>query len=44
MRISLQTKAVEKVGHQDQKHQFAGLSYLLGARSATVTVRDVPSL
>jgi hypothetical protein len=44
MRISLQTERIEKVGHQDQKHQFAGLPYLLGAGSATVAVRDVPGL
>jgi hypothetical protein len=44
MWISVQTQATEKIGYQDQKHQFAGLSNMLGARSASVTVRDVSGL
>jgi hypothetical protein len=44
MRISVSTKRIEKVGHQDQKHQFAGLPDLLGTGSTTVAVRDVPGL
>ena len=42
MRISVSVKRIEKVGHQDQKHQFAGLLYVLGTGSATVTIRYVP--
>ena len=41
MRFPLQTEAVEKIGHQDQKHQPARLPYLLGARPAPVAVGDV---
>jgi hypothetical protein len=44
MRISVSIKAIEEIGNQDQKHQFAGLPDLLGAGSATVAVRDVPGL
>jgi len=41
MRVSVQTERVEKIGHQDQEYKPARLPYLLGARSATVTVGDV---
>jgi hypothetical protein len=44
MWISVQTQATEKIGYQNQKHQFASLSNMLGTRSAAVAVRDVPSL
>jgi hypothetical protein len=42
--MSVSVKRIEKVGHQDQKHQFASLPDLLGTRPAAVAVRDVPGL
>ena len=44
MRISVSVKAIEEIGDQEQKHQFARLPDLLGTGSATVAVRDVPGL
>ena len=42
MRVSLQAEGIEENSHKDQKHQFAGLLYVLGTGSATVTIRYVP--
>lgn len=44
MRLPLQVKAVEKIGHKDQKHQHTRLPYLLGARSTTASIGDVSSV
>jgi len=42
MRVPVQTKAVEGIGHQDQERQPFGLSNMLGTGSAAVAVGNVP--
>ena len=44
MRIPVSVKAIEEIGDQNKEHQSPRLPYLLGARSTTVTVGDVPGL